>query len=278
MIITDDNRPITDEIAREVLTALDERQQIAPLTKRYGDISLSEAYGITAAVRRLREARGEHVVGRKIGFTNQTIWPEYGVHAPIWGYVYDATLHRLADLTRAFDLSPLVEPRIEPEIMFSLARSPDPGMDEGALLSCVEWVGHGFEIVHSVFPGWRFKAADTIAAFGLHGALFVGPPEPIAHASALSWEERLASFEITLMRNGVPADHGRAAHVLGGGPLSALKHLVQLLAEDSENPPLTPGEIVSTGTLTRALPMAPGETWSTRLHGIPLNGIEITVR
>jgi 2-oxo-3-hexenedioate decarboxylase len=80
------------------------------------------------------------------------------------------------------------------------------------------------------------------------------------------------------MRYGVTADRGRAVHVLGGRPLSALKHLVQLLAEDSDNPPLTPGEIASTGTLTRALPMAPGETWSTRLHGIPLDGIEITVR
>ncbi len=278
MIIADQSRPVSDEIACEVLTALDERRQIAPLTKRYRDISLSDAYRITAAVRRLREARGERVVGRKIGFTNQTIWPEYGVHAPIWGYVYDATVQRLADLTGPFDLSLLVEPRIEPEIMFSLARSPEPGMDERALLSCIEWVAHGFEIVQSVFPGWRFKAADTIAAFGLHGALFVGPPEPITRPSAESWEERLGSFEITLLRDGVTADRGRAAHVLGGGPLSALKHLVELLAEDADNPPLTPGEIVSTGTLTRALPIAPGETWSTRLHGIPLQGIEVTAR
>jgi len=104
--------------------------------------------------------------------------------------------------------------------------------------------------------------------------LSVSVPKP----SAQSWEERLGSFEITLMRDGITADRGRAAHVLGGGPLSALKHLVELLAEDADNPPLTPGEIVSTGTLTRALPIASGETWSTRLHGIPLQGIEIKAR
>ena len=45
----------------------------------------AKAYCLTAAVRRLREARGERVVERKIGFTNRLIWPEYGVHAPIWG-------------------------------------------------------------------------------------------------------------------------------------------------------------------------------------------------
>ena len=42
-----------------------------------------------------REARGERPIGRKIGFTNRTIWAEYGVYAPIWGYVYDGTVREL---------------------------------------------------------------------------------------------------------------------------------------------------------------------------------------
>jgi 2-oxo-3-hexenedioate decarboxylase len=46
-------------------------------------------------VRSLREARGEKVLGRKIGFTNRTIWEQYGVYAPIWGYVYDTTVRIL---------------------------------------------------------------------------------------------------------------------------------------------------------------------------------------
>jgi 2-oxo-3-hexenedioate decarboxylase len=50
---------------------------------------------------------------------------------------------------------------------------------------------------------------------------------------------------------------------------------VQLLADDDANPPLAAGEIVSTGTLTRALPIAPGEIWKTELSGIELKGIEV---
>ena len=49
----------------------------------YPDFGLKEAYQVTAAVRAEREARGERPIGRKIGFTNRTIWAEYGVHAPI---------------------------------------------------------------------------------------------------------------------------------------------------------------------------------------------------
>ncbi len=53
-------------------------------------------------------------------------------------------------------------------------------MDEAALLGCIAWVAHGFEIVHSMFAGWRFAAADTVAAFALHGAYRLGPRRPIA--------------------------------------------------------------------------------------------------
>ncbi len=68
-------------------------------------------------------------------------------------------------------------------------------------------------------------------------------------------------------------DTGRATNVLGGGPLAALRHLVRVLAGAPESPPLAAGEIVTTGTLTRALPIAPGETWSTTMTGLPLSGV-----
>lgn len=264
------------ETAHELLAALDGRRQIVPLSNRDPAFDLASAYRVTAAVRRLRESRGERVVGRKIGFSNRMMWAEYGVDAPIWSYVYDTTLHRLSDLHTPFSLSALVEPRIEPEIVFRLSRAPEPGMDEARLLSCVEWVAHGFEIVQSHYPGWSFKAADTVAAFGLHGALLVGAPEAITPNTAEGWRRSLAGFEITLRRDGVAADHGHAGNVLDGGPLSALRHLVELLARDPDSPPLTSGEVVSTGTLTRALPIAPGETWSTAPLHVPLRGISVT--
>jgi 2-oxo-3-hexenedioate decarboxylase len=146
-------------------------------------------------------------------------------------------------------------------------------MDVQALLGCIDWVAHGFEIVQSIFPKWRFLAADTIAAYGLHGALWVGPRHSIA-SRALAWERELAAFEIELFKNGALVDKGRAANVLDG-PVFALRHLVQLLAGDSLNPQLAPGEIVTTGTLTRAFPVAAGAEWTTMLKGVPLEGARI---
>jgi|SRR5882724_4543578 len=39
--------------------------------------------------------------------------------------------------------------------------------------------------------------------------------------------------------------------------------------------PLAAGEIVTTGVITDAYPVAPGETWSTQLSGVPLAGLTI---
>ena len=215
----------------------------------------------------MRETRGELPVGRKIGFTNPTVW----TYAPMWGYVYNRTVHSLSEIGNTFPLAGLAEPRIEPEIVFKLAVAPAPGMAEGTLLKSIDWVAHGFEIVQSIFPGWKFAAPDTVAAFGLHGALLIGPRHSIA-AHAEDWGRTLSTFEINLKRDGAVVDHGLARNVLGG-PVSALRHLIDILARDQVNRPLAAGEIVTTGTLTRALPVSAGETWTTELTGIGLDGI-----
>ena len=56
----------------------------------------------------------------------------------------------------------------------------------------------------------------------------------------------------------------------------ALRHLVELLENDPHNPPLRAGETISTGTLTLAAPVSVGESWTTKISGIPLE--EITLR
>ena len=87
----------------------------------------------------------------------------------------------------------LAEPRTEPEIIFKLELAPAPGIDETALRACVDWVGHGLEIVQSIFPRWKFSAPDAVAAFGLHGALLIGPRHSIG-AYGEDWSRTLSTF------------------------------------------------------------------------------------
>jgi len=269
----DDSSQAQKSIAADAFAALVGTSQVPPFSSRPGGLSVNDAYRVTPQVRQLYEAGGAKVIGRKIGFTNRTIWPEYGVYAPIWGYVFDRSLHDLTAIDR-LPLASFSEPRIEPEIVFGLSAAPSAQMDETALSSCIEWVALGFEIVQSIFPGWKFSAADTIAVNGLHAALLIGPRHPFAPHAA-EWQRTLPAFQIELNCDGLLIDRGRAENVLGG-PLSALRHLVGLLASDPLNPPLAAGEIISTGTLTRAMPVAAGEVWSAAPAGIALD--EISVR
>ena len=79
-----------------------------------------------------------------------------------------------------------------------------------------------------------------------------------------------------LSRNGVPQATGSGAVVLDS-QLLAFAHLATILPAQARFPPVQAGEIVSTGTLTRLLPVTPGETWSTTIHNIDLPGLAITV-
>ncbi|TKT76789.1 fumarylacetoacetate hydrolase family protein [Aquamicrobium sp. LC103] len=263
------------ELAGRILASLSARRQLPPFSDERPEFDLDAAYSVSDEIISLRIARGETPVGWKIGFTNRTIWDEYDVHAPIWGPVYDSTVRATQPASEAaIRLTPFVEPRIEPEIVFRMSSTPRPGMNDAELLGCVDAVAHGFEIVQSVFPGWRFQAVDTVAAFALHGALVHGPLVPVERADAAHWIERLASFEIVLFRNGEEIDRGVAANVLDG-PLRALGHFVNGLGERPMSRGILPGDLVTTGTVTRAFPVAPGEKWTTRVAGLPVEGMAL---
>ena len=262
-------------IARTVLAAIDGGGQIEPFTTGNAAFSEADAYAVTAELRALRIARGEKPVGRKIGFTNRNIWEEYGVYQPIWGDMYDTTV-RDVTLGSRVEVSQLPEPRIEPEIVFGLAAdlSPDMGIDE--IAKSIGWVAHGFEFVQSIFRAWRFKVADCVADGGLHGRLFIGPRRKLSDGERDMLAADLSGLKIRLSKDGALADTGSGANVLDG-PIQALAHLVAVLGKDKLNPPLRAGEIITTGTLTRAFPVVAGERWSTEIEGYDLPDLSVDI-
>jgi 2-oxo-3-hexenedioate decarboxylase len=180
----------------------------------------------------------------------------------MWGMVYDRTLIHARDNEATVVLDGLVQPRIEPEIAFKLRKAP--GED---LVDCIEWMAHAVEIVQCHHPAWKVTIADCTTDNGLHGRLIVGTPVPLRDA------DKLPLVEARLYKGERLVDKGVGANVLGS-PLLSLAHLVELLRKQPAAPPLTAGEIITTGVLTDAHPVAPGETWRTEVTG--LAGLKIT--
>ena len=249
---------------------------LAPITAESPEFSVADGYAVLAEIEGRRRAQGWWPVGRKIGFTNTTIWPRYGVDRPMWAHIWAHTVQYAADGRATLSLRSLVQPRIEPEVVFGL-RGPVPITDDPlALLACVHWLAPGFEIVQSHFPDWKFKAPDCTAAFALHGALVVGTPVAVTAANRAALAARLPNFMATLSRGEMVIDRGVGANVLKS-PALALAHLVRVLADQPQSPPLAAGEIVTTGTITDAWPVVPGETWSSDYGVLGLEGITLTL-
>ncbi|HET9403069.1 MAG TPA: fumarylacetoacetate hydrolase family protein [Burkholderiales bacterium] len=256
-------------VLNELLEALDQGKVIPSVVERNPHFDGDAAYKVAGEIVRLRRARGEKTIGRKIGFTNRGIWAEYGATAPIWAHVYDRTVQFAAGHRATVSLKGSVQPRIEPEIAFKLKAPLRAGVNHPALvLEAIEWLAPSFEIVDCHFADWKFGPADSVADFSFHWRLVVGEPRAVHGDEISGLVEQLRDCNVTLSRNGQFADRGVGANALGH-PAAALAFLADILMRQPQFEPLAAGEVITTGTLTAAMPIHSGETWSSRYEGLP---------
>ncbi len=252
-----------------------EQAALLPLPSSRELFSLQDAFAVGDEIRRQRVEAGERPLGYKIGFTNRSIWPRYGVYAPIWAPVWDSTVRVLEGDSAELSMKGLVQPRFEPEVVFGFRRAPKAGISADELIDCLDWVAHGAEIVHTHFDGWKFTAADSVADFALHGALVVGPKcDPSVFGNDLSGQ--LAALTIELSCDGRVVDRGQGSNVLDS-PLLALHLWLQAMAAQSPDWKVEAGDMVTTGTITDAWPIAVGQHWQTSLSDSRLTGLSVTV-
>jgi 2-keto-4-pentenoate hydratase len=268
--------PAVRDLADQLEQAYARGQSLpSPPSARQGGLTLEMAYDVEAELARRRLATGRRAVGLKVGFANKAMWRILKLETLVWAHMYDDTVHLVPASQATLRLAGRVAPRIEPEIVFRLAQTPEPsGADAAAVLAAVEWMALGFEINDCVFPDWKFQPADLVAAYGFHTALFVGPPRPLRASDA----EALAAFGVRLSRNGQLVEEGAGKNALRS-PALCLAELAGALSRQARDPGwprrvmnqrLVAGDLVSTGSLTTPQPIAPGETWRAEVDAIDL--------
>jgi 2-oxo-3-hexenedioate decarboxylase len=256
-------------VTGELIDALDQGKVIPSIVERNAHFDWNAAYKVAADIVRVRRARGEKTIGRKIGFTNRNIWAQYGATAPIWAHVYDRTVNFAVNGCAAVSLQGSVQPRLEPEIAFKLKAPLPPSINNPEnVLEAIEWYAPSFEVVDCHFADWKFGPADSAADFSFHWRLVVGTPCEVRAGDIPALVAQLHDCRITLKNGSAVADRGVGANALGH-PLGALAHLAGALARQPQFEPLAAGEIVTTGTLTTAMPIKPGETWTSEYEGLP---------
>src|SRR5262249_31792900 len=95
----------------------------------------------------------------------------------------------------------------------------------------------------------------------------VGEPKRVDASSIPALVEQLASFTVTLRRNGEVVAEGSGKNSLRS-PALCLAELASATARREPAEPLAKDELVSSGTLTESQPLNSGETWTATVRGV----------
>jgi 2-oxo-3-hexenedioate decarboxylase len=210
---------------------LDQARLEAQAIPQLGLESAAEGYAVQTKLIQLRQARGERLVGYKMGLTSKAKMAQVGVDEVIFGRLTDAM--RVPD-GGTVDIGQFIHPRVEPEVAFRIANHR------------VEKVAAALELIDSRYKDFQFTLPDVVADNTSAGAFVIGPWHDLV--------DGVDNLGVLLEIDGEVVQVGSTAAILGD-PRRALPALVDLAARYGVE--LTDG-IVLAGAATAAVPLAQG--------------------
>ncbi|MFW2381366.1 MAG: 2-keto-4-pentenoate hydratase [Acidimicrobiales bacterium] len=234
---------------------------IAQFTNDY-ELDVPDAYAVQALSIARRTARGERVVGVKMGLTSRAKMAQVGVDSVIWGRLTDAMM--LAD-GAPLSLGEYVHPRVEPEIAFLMERPLSGSVTGMQAMAAVGGVAAAAEVIDSRYENFKFALPDVIADNSSSSGFVVGewcdPRTPIDNLG------------IALSEDGRNQQVGSSAAILGN-PVRSLVEAARMVAEAGLS--LEPGWIVLAGGATAAVPLAAGSSYRVSVEALGRVGFAVT--
>lgn len=218
------------------------------------ELTVEEGYAVQEAVVERRTDDEGPPVGYKVGCTSDAVQSDLGIDAPAYGRVLADTVRE----DRRFDAGALVAPRVEPEVAFLLGEDLAPPASRREVVAATRFVAPAVEVVDSRVRDWDLTAPVAVADNTLAARLLVG--------------DRTAAPDADLVREGaeVLVDGERRATGVGaavlGHPAEAVAWLAGALADRGDA--LRAGSLVTTGSLTRPVPISAGETAVVRFSSL----------
>jgi 2-keto-4-pentenoate hydratase len=238
------------DLADELWEADRAAKPISPLTDRHADLTIEDAYAIQTINIDRRIAAGQRVIGRKVGLTSKPMQDLLGVDEPDFGVLTDEMIVEDGDLIA---LSRLVQPRVEAELAFVMARDlAGPGVSTPTALDAIAGALPAVEVVDSRVADWKIKLVDTVADNASSGLLVVGGRmRPVT-------ELDLRLLGVVVSRNGEVIDTGAGAAALGN-PARCVAWLANKLGSFGAG--LKAGDIVLPGAVHKMVPVQPGDVF-----------------
>lgn len=238
----------TVSLSKKLDDAFLHKKTIARLTDSNPSMTLSDAYEIQKSLIALRIARGEKIVGYKIGLTSKEKQEQVHVNRPIYGVLMSST-HIKNNGT--CDLSSRIYPRAEAEIAFIIGKTISRAVDRETLLDSCSGICAAIEVIDSRYQNFNFSLCDVVAdncsASGFVLSDTIHKPHDVD----------LSHIAMSLSVNGKITETGSSFAVLEN-PINALLLLVDVLI--SHGAVLEAGSVVLSGAAMVAIDMHAGDT------------------
>ncbi len=246
-----------ETLGDELYAALRGRHTIEPLSSRFPELTIEQAYSIQERMMLRRRQDGERIVGKKIGVTSAAVMNMLGVHQPDFGWLTDAMIVNQGE---AIDSSTLIQPKAEGEIAFLLKRDlMGPGVGVADVLAATECVMPCFEIVDSRIRDWKIRITDTVADNASCGVFVLGDRA----VSPLAID--LNTCGMVLEKNGEIVATGAGAAALGS-PLNAVAWLANTMGRLGIA--LKAGDVILSGALAAMFPAQKGDHFRVSIGGL----------
>ena len=251
-----DQQQIT-QLGDELYEALTAGKTVSPLTSRGFEISIEDAYHIQQRMLARRIAKGEKVVGKKIGVTSKAVMNMLGVGQPDFGYLLDGMVYNEGE---SIPMDTLIQPKAEGEIAFLLNKDlKGPGLTAADILAATEGVMACFEIVDSRIQDWKIKIQDTVADNASCGVFVLG--DKLVDPKKVD----LSLCGMVLEKNGEIVVTGAGAATMAS-PVNAMVWLANTLGRLGIG--LNAGDIVLSGALGAMVPVKAGDSLRCTIGGI----------
>lgn len=253
-----------DRAATALLACERDRTDRGPITDEWPELDVATAYQVQDETLRRRLARGEHLVGVKLGLTSRAKQRRMGVDEPLTAWLTDAMVLAAGE---PVPQDRLIHPRVEPELVFVMReRLAGPGVTAARALAAVGTVLSGAEVIDSRYRDFRFTLPDVVADNASSGVYVTGPV-------ALDPNDLdLASEAVQVEVDGRVVDSATGAAVQGH-PAEALALAANSLGR--RGLAIEAGWVVLTGGMTDAVFAPPGVRIAchfTNLGTVLLNG------
>jgi 2-oxopent-4-enoate/cis-2-oxohex-4-enoate hydratase len=250
-------KTLITQLGDELYNALVTRQVLEPLTNRYPDITIEDAYLIQQRMIARRLENGERIIGKKIGVTAQVVMNMLGVNQPDFGYMLDGMAYNEGE---SIPMDTLIQPKAEGEIAFVMKKDiMGPGLTGADILAATEGVMACFEIVDSRIRDWKIKIQDTVSDNASCGVFVLG--DQLVDPRDVD----LVTCGMVLEKNGDIVGTGAGAATLGN-PVTAMAWLANTLGKLGIG--LKAGDVVLSGSLGPMIPVQAGDNLRVTIGGI----------